>query len=77
MCREQSGVASVGGFGTCTPGDEPRVSRWLAFYSTVFYLGSFRMHPDVQLVVNSHFGAGCLSHPAVDIEVEDLRWARK
>lgn len=38
----------------------------------MFSRGSFKMHPDVQLVVNCHFGVGCPSHPAVDMEVEDF-----
>lgn len=56
MCREQSWVASVGRFGTCTPRGCTRVSRWLTFYSTVFSLGSFWVHPDVQLGVSSCWG---------------------
>lgn len=38
----------------------------------MFSRGSFKMQPDVPLVVNCRFGAGCPTHPAVDTEVEDF-----
>lgn len=37
---------------------------------------AFKMSPNEELVVSCHFGAGGQSpHPAVDVEVGDLRWA--
>lgn len=72
---EQSWVSFVGRLGPCTPpppppGMNPESSGRLAFYSTVVFLGSFKMHPDVQLVVTRGFGAGCPRLPAVDMEVD-------